>query len=100
MSSSFGEPGGPTGGSNTVDQMMHILATCIEVAGVGVIVFSAMLAAFLYLRQGLRRPGWSRAYEGFRANLGRGILLGLELLVAADWVWNCWWPPTSSERSQ
>jgi len=84
MSSSIGESGGPTGGSNTVDQMMHILATFIEVAGVGVIVFSAMLAAFLYLRQGLQGPGWSRAYEGFRANLGRGILLGLELLVAAD----------------
>ncbi|HEX8374326.1 MAG TPA: DUF1622 domain-containing protein, partial [Geminicoccaceae bacterium] len=28
--------------------------------------------------------GWAKAYRGYRANLGRGILLGLELLVAAD----------------
>ncbi|MGK2909783.1 MAG: DUF1622 domain-containing protein [Sphingobium sp.] len=27
---------------------------------------------------------WRAAYEPYRANLGRGILLGLELLVGAD----------------
>ena len=30
------------------------------------------------------RPGWRLAYEQFRSDLGRGILLGLELLVGAD----------------
>ena len=30
------------------------------------------------------RTGWAGAFRGYRANLGRGILLGLELLVAAD----------------
>lgn len=77
--------GGPAGGINdTVDAAMHTIATGIEVAGVGIIVLSAGIAAFLFLREGFRRQGWGEAYENFRANLGRGILLGLELLVAAD----------------
>jgi uncharacterized membrane protein len=38
----------------------------------------------LFLRQGFGALGWARAFRGYRANLGRGILLGLELLVAAD----------------
>ena len=27
---------------------------------------------------------WKRAFRSYRANLGRGILLGLEFLIAAD----------------
>lgn len=67
-----------------VDAAMHWIATAIEVAGVAVIVVSGLIAAVLFLRRGLGAPGWDRAYEGFRADLGRGILLGLEFLVAAD----------------
>jgi len=37
----------------------------------------------LFVRQG-RRTAWRIAYDSYRANLGRGILLGLELLVGAD----------------
>jgi len=33
---------------------------------------------------GLRDRRWREAYESYRSNLGRGILLGLELLVGAD----------------
>jgi hypothetical protein len=33
---------------------------------------------------GFTTLGWPAAYRRYRANLGRGILLGLELLVAAD----------------
>jgi hypothetical protein len=35
------------------------------------------------LRHGFSQNGWGDAYLGYRADLGRGILLGLELLVAA-----------------
>jgi uncharacterized membrane protein len=72
-----------TGLQAAVDAAMHLIATGIEVAGVAIIVTSAVISAYLYLREG-RRAGWGPAYERFRANLGRGILLGLELLVAAD----------------
>jgi uncharacterized membrane protein len=38
----------------------------------------------VFLHGGFTTVGWPAAYRRYRANLGRGILLGLELLVAAD----------------
>jgi uncharacterized membrane protein len=82
------EPTTPAhGGSDTrelVDAALHGIATAIEVAGVGLIVIGALIATIQYLRGGFGAQGWDAAYERYRANLGRGILLGLELLVAAD----------------
>ena len=68
----------------SVDDALHWVATIIEVAGVGIIVMAAVLASVMFVRQGVGVLGWAEAYQGYRANLGRGILLGLELLVAAD----------------
>nr|WP_166038094.1 DUF1622 domain-containing protein [Sphingosinicella sp. YJ22] len=42
-----------------------------------------ILATLWFVREG-RSSDWRNAYERYRANLGRGILLGLELLVGAD----------------
>jgi uncharacterized membrane protein len=67
-----------------VNHALHWIATGIEITGVGVIVVGALLASLLCLRQGFGALGWAQAFRGYRANLGRGILLGLELLVAAD----------------
>jgi uncharacterized membrane protein len=67
-----------------LDPILHWIATVIEVAGVGIIVIAAVLASVLFLREGFGGLAWSEAYSRYRANLGRGILLGLELLVAAD----------------
>jgi uncharacterized membrane protein len=62
---------------------LHWIATIIEVIGVGVIVAGAMVSTGLFARHGLVQ-GWNTAFQQYRANLGRGILLGLEFLVAAD----------------
>lgn len=59
------------------------MARALEFAGVGIIVIGVMIATALFLRDG-PRSGWRNSYELYRANLGRGILLGLELLVGAD----------------
>ncbi|HEX2136256.1 MAG TPA: DUF1622 domain-containing protein [Microvirga sp.] len=67
-----------------VDQALHWIAMVIEVIGVGVIVVGAALASAAFVRNGLGAEGWDKAYQDYRANLGRAILLGLELLVAAD----------------
>ena len=40
--------------------------------------------AVVFLYGGLVSVGWPAAFRHYRANLGRGILLGLEFLVAAD----------------
>jgi uncharacterized membrane protein len=62
---------------------MEPVARVIETFGVAVIVISIIIATFIFLRA-LRSGDPKSAYDGYRANLGRGILLGLELLVGAD----------------
>jgi uncharacterized membrane protein len=59
---------------------LDLTTRAIEAAGVGVIVVGAIIAAIQYLRHPFR----SGAYRQLRSTLGRSILLGLELLVAAD----------------
>jgi len=54
----------------------------VDGAGVAAVVIGAVLATLLALRRSFRRQG--DAYGSFRRFLGRSILLGLELLVAAD----------------
>jgi uncharacterized membrane protein len=56
----------------------------IEAAGVIVIVTAAVVATIAFVLGGLSNRDWQGALRRYRANLGRGILLGLELLVAAD----------------
>lgn len=74
----------PGGAVHWFDSALQIASRGIEAAGVGVIVFGALFALFQALRQ-LRSPATApSAYHEFRQKLGRSILLGLELLVAAD----------------
>jgi uncharacterized membrane protein len=60
------------------------LAGLLELAGIAIILLSAVLATFWFVRDGFRTRDWGDCYDSYRANLGRGILLGLELLVGAD----------------
>jgi uncharacterized membrane protein len=62
---------------------LHWIATAIELVGVGVIVAGAVVATALLARRAAIE-GWAAAFQQYRANLGRGILLGLEFLIAAD----------------
>ena len=68
---------------DAIDGALHWIATGIEVSGVAIIVVGAAIATVMFLRGG-PEVGWAKAYRRYRADLGRGILLGLELLVAAD----------------
>jgi uncharacterized membrane protein len=64
------------------DRILEPLANILEFAGVLAILGAALLATIRFaidLRRDVRN-----AYDRYRANLGRGILLGLELLVGAD----------------
>jgi uncharacterized membrane protein len=67
-----------------IDVALEWIATGIEVTGVGIIVIGATAATAVFVYGGLLTVGWPSAFRRYRANLGRGILLGLELLVAAD----------------
>ena len=56
----------------------------LELAGMAVIVGGVIFSVFSYARAHFRTKDWAEGYDALRASLGRGILLGLELLVAAD----------------
>jgi uncharacterized membrane protein len=61
---------------------VELVGTVIDGVGVAVIAVGGVIAAVFGVRRLLRRePG---TYSKFREQLGRSILLGLELLVAAD----------------
>jgi uncharacterized membrane protein len=51
---------------------------------VGTILGGILIASYSFFANGSRTSDWLTAYQTFRANIGRGILLGLELLVGAD----------------
>jgi uncharacterized membrane protein len=67
-----------------VHAFADLLARLIELVGVAIIVGGGAIATAAYLRYGFRTADWRSAYDQYRSNLGRAILLGLELLVAAD----------------
>ena len=60
------------------------LAKALELAGVAIIVGGVLLASLRFIRDGTRAGDWQSAFPRYRSNIGRGILLGLELLVGAD----------------
>lgn len=64
--------------------LVDILARLIEMAGVAIIVAGIIISTLRFAFEGSKRHGWRDAYARYRSNLGRGILLGLELLVGAD----------------
>lgn len=59
---------------------LHLTTRAIETAGVLVIVIGAIIAGIGFVRHATQED----AYRQLRSTLGRAILLGLELLVAAD----------------
>jgi uncharacterized membrane protein len=60
------------------------LAKALELVGVAIILGGIILATVAFLRDGSRTSDWRSAYPRYRSDIGRGILLGLELLVGAD----------------
>lgn len=66
------------------DSTLGWISLFIEATGVAIIVLG-IVVAFAAAAAGLMRHGMaSEVYQNFRTRLGRGILLGLEFLVAAD----------------
>jgi uncharacterized membrane protein len=70
--------------SEGVTRLIEPVATALELFGVFVIVAGILLATGLFLFRDLKAKGPIDAYACYRSNLGRGILLGLEILVGAD----------------
>jgi uncharacterized membrane protein len=65
-------------------EALHWTARGIEAVGIAIIVLGAIVSSFYFLWQLLKAGVQAEPYHAYRANLGRGILLGLEFLIAAD----------------
>lgn len=65
-----------------IELYIEYTAKFIEVAGVLTIVVGTILALGKYIAS--RQKSGNRSYKLLRQELGKGILLGLEILVAGD----------------
>ncbi len=63
--------------------ILEPMASALEFFGVSVIIIGVAVATIVYLKDVFVVSG-ENAYTRYRANLGRGILLGLEILIGAD----------------
>jgi uncharacterized membrane protein len=68
--------------ASMMKEFVEIAAHAAEIAGVGVIIGGMVFAAARYAF--VRAGGALERYKRCRHDLGRAILLGLEILVAAD----------------
>lgn len=64
-------------------QTVHLITRGVELVGIVVILAGIAYSAIRFARGVARRAG-SNPYRQLRSDLGRSILLGLELLVAGD----------------
>ncbi len=69
--------------ASLIAPILRPLASGLEFFGVGVILIGVAVATIGYIRDLTAKDGRD-AYDRYRANLGRGILLGLEILIGAD----------------
>lgn len=67
----------------TYEYAIGRLTLAIELVGTAVLVLGAVIATGAFLHQ-WRRNGLAKSYTEYRANLGRAILLSLEILIIAD----------------
>jgi uncharacterized membrane protein len=76
-----------SGGEAIYQAWVGIGANVIEAIAVALIVGFILIATLSWLLRALRQRGFTPAqYDSFRASLGRAMLLGLEILIAADVV--------------
>ena len=69
----------------TFEQLLDLVVKGFEGLGVAILVAGGAMSAVTYVRD-LRKIGARNAYEALRSNVGRTILLGLEVLIIADIV--------------
>jgi uncharacterized membrane protein len=68
------------------DQVISEVVKVVEAVGAGIMVLGALAALLAFAYRALRAGTSHESYEELRRNLGRGILVGLEVLIVADIV--------------
>ena len=65
---------------------IEVVSVAVEVLAIGIIVVGIVMGTAHYWRRSLARPPDPDAYGVYKRRLARSLLLGLEILVAADIV--------------
>ena len=68
----------------TFEQVVEAAVRVVEVAGAAIMVFGGLAALLGGIPRVINPATRTTAYEMMRRNLGRSILLGLEVLIVAD----------------
>ena len=66
------------------DEVISAVVRVVEAAGAAIMVLGGAAAVIAAVPAVLRAATRQRAYDELRRNLGRAILLGLEVLIIAD----------------
>ncbi len=69
----------------TFEELLDLVVRGFEAFGVGILVVGSLVGIVGYVRD-VRQMDRTKAYTRLRANIGRTILLGLEVLIVADIV--------------
>src|SRR5215469_3922865 len=67
-----------------IKHTIELVVSAFELVGVAVLVFGAVLAFVRFLYYLIRFRDTAGAYRHLRLYLGRSIIVGLEILIAAD----------------
>jgi len=68
------------------DEVISEVVKVVEAVGAGIMVLGALGALLVFAYRALGAGTAHESYEELRRNLGRGILVGLEVLIVADIV--------------
>ena len=68
------------------DDVISEVVKVVEAVGAGIMVLGALAALLVFAYRALRAGTATESYDELRRNLGRGILVGLEVLIVADIV--------------
>jgi uncharacterized membrane protein len=63
--------------------LAHLSSLALETASFAVILIAVAVSTVVFLMY-VGHDGFETSYRAYRANLGRGILIGLEILIAGD----------------
>ena len=69
---------------NGIHGWIELSATVIEALAVAIICAAVLVGTIVYAAEILSRRANEGSYTNFRRRIGRALLLGLEILVAAD----------------
>ena len=73
-----------TAGGETILEWIDLAALAVEVVAVAIIIGAIFYSLGHYLLRSVLQPEHEGQYQQLKVRLGKALLLGLEILVAAD----------------